>query len=102
MNFLASIGVDFIGPLLQPPFPTKRFYQALPGGRVYVHRLARRCRSLGVAFRTTTRATRLVTRDGAVTGVAVESDGGPAETCRLAPSSSRAEIFRPTARCGAR
>jgi succinate dehydrogenase/fumarate reductase flavoprotein subunit len=78
VNFLASIGVDFIGPMLQPPFRTERFYQALPGGRAYVHRLTRHCRHLGVAFRTATRAGKLLTRDGAVTGLAVES-GGRAE-----------------------
>jgi hypothetical protein len=72
VNFLASIGVDFIGPMLQPPFRTERFYQALPGGRAYVHRLTRHCRRLGVAFRTSTRAEKLVTKDGAVTGLAVE------------------------------
>jgi succinate dehydrogenase/fumarate reductase flavoprotein subunit len=75
VDFLASIGVDFLGPLLQPPFHTKRFYQALPGGRAYVHRLARHCRKLGVAFRLGTAATALATRDGRVVGIEVERGG---------------------------
>jgi succinate dehydrogenase/fumarate reductase flavoprotein subunit len=71
VDFLASIGVDFIGPLLQPPFRTMRFYQALPGGRAYVHRLTRHCRRLGVQFRLATSAESLVLRDGRVAGVEV-------------------------------
>ncbi len=78
VNFLASIGVDFIGPMQQPPFPTKRFYQALPGGRAYVHRLTRHCRRLGVAFRTETRALRLVVEAGRVIAVEVEDRAGRA------------------------
>ena len=75
VNFLASIGVDFIGPLLQPPFATQRFYQALPGGRAYIHRLARHCRKLGVGFRLDTRVLRLVVSAGRVGGVEAERDG---------------------------
>jgi succinate dehydrogenase/fumarate reductase flavoprotein subunit len=75
VNFLASIGVDFIGPLLQPPFTTQRFYQALPGGRAYVHHLTRQCRKLGVAFRLDRRVARLVSEAGRVVGVEAERDG---------------------------
>mgnify|MGYP003334826620 FL=1 len=57
VNFLESIGVDFTGPLVQPGFTAKRFYQALPGGRAYIARLAAHCRALGVVMHTTTRAT---------------------------------------------
>ena len=79
VNFLASIGVDFIGPLLQPPFRTERFYQALPGGRAYVHRLTRYCRKLGVRFRVRAAADRLVVADGRVAGIELER-GGSRET----------------------
>ena len=75
VNFLASIGVDFIGPMLQPPFRTRRFYQALPGGRAYVHRLTCHCRRLGVRFRRRARVDRLVVTDGRVAGVELESRG---------------------------
>lgn len=81
VNFLASIGVDFIGPLLQPPFRTKRFYQALPGGRAYVHRLTRHCRKLGVRFRRRAAVDRLVVANGRVAGVELEC-GGRRETLR--------------------
>jgi fumarate reductase flavoprotein subunit len=79
VNFLAAIGVDFIGPLLQPPFRTKRFYQALPGGRAYVHRLRRHCRKLGVRFRLRAAVQALVVAEGRVAGVEVER-GGRRET----------------------
>ena len=69
VDFLASIGVDFIGPLAQPPFPTQRFYQALPGGRAYVRRLSIACRRLGVEIRTGIKADRLLMEAGRVSGV---------------------------------
>ena len=76
VNFMVSIGVDFLAPLPQPPFPTDRFHQALPGGRVYVHRLARHCRRLGVESRLSARARRLIMEGERVGGVEVETPRG--------------------------
>jgi succinate dehydrogenase/fumarate reductase flavoprotein subunit len=80
VDFLAGIGVDFIAPLPQPPFPTDRLHVALPGGRSYVDRLQRHCRRLGVVIRTATRARRLIREDGRVVGVEVERADGGIET----------------------
>ena len=74
VDFLESIGVDFLGPLEQPPFPTRRFHVALPGGRAYVRRLAIFCSRAGVSIHTNTRARRFLVEDGRVCGV--ETDGG--------------------------
>lgn len=80
VRFLASIGVDFFGPLENPPFKTRRFQQVLPGGRACIYRLERHCRSLGVEIRCRTRARRLLLAGGRVCGVEVESPEGMVET----------------------
>ena len=77
VNFLASIGVNFFGPLAFPPFTVKRFHQALPDGRTLVRCLEAHCRSLGVEFRLQAQARQLLTHNGRVTAVEVWSrDGG--------------------------
>ena len=79
VNFLESIGVDFIGPLEQPPFKVRRFHQALPDGRAYIRRLERHCRSLGVEIRLGARVQRLLLNDARVTGVEIASSDGALE-----------------------
>jgi succinate dehydrogenase/fumarate reductase flavoprotein subunit len=71
VDFLASIGVDFFGPLEQPPFETKRFHIGLPGGRVYVERLRRFCKKFGVEMLLNHRVCALIKSDDRVTGVRV-------------------------------
>jgi fumarate reductase flavoprotein subunit len=69
--------VDFTGPLVQPGFTTKRFYQALPGGPAYIARLAEHCRKRGVAIHTSTRAKSLEQSSGRVSAVKAEHGGKP-------------------------
>ncbi|OGA50054.1 MAG: hypothetical protein A3G25_18270 [Betaproteobacteria bacterium RIFCSPLOWO2_12_FULL_63_13] len=71
VDFLESIGVDFIGPFEQPPFKVKRYHQALLDGRAYVHYLHRHCNALGVEIRLRTHAKRLLLTGARVTGVEV-------------------------------
>ena len=73
VDFLESIGVDFLGPLEQPPFRIPRFHIALPGGRAYVHRLALYCRRQGVSVRLNHRARRLLRTQARVYGVETEA-----------------------------
>jgi succinate dehydrogenase/fumarate reductase flavoprotein subunit len=74
--FLQSIGVDFIGPLPQPPHRLPRNLNVVPTSRAYIHHLHRRCRELGVDMRTGLRARGLVLFRGAVTGVDAEDGNG--------------------------
>jgi succinate dehydrogenase/fumarate reductase flavoprotein subunit len=69
VDFLESIGVDFIGPLQQPPFRISRFYQALPGGHVYVRRLVAHCRRLRVDLRLSAPVETVLKEGDRVTGV---------------------------------
>ena len=73
VDFLESIGVDFIGPLAQPPFTVKRFHQALPDGRAYIHCLERHCRKLGVQILPGRRVSRLLVTGDRVTGIEVRT-----------------------------
>lgn len=76
VDFLERIGVHFLGPLPQPPFTTSRFYQALPGGRVYIQRLAEECARLGVELRMSA-AVETLERDGdRVSGVTFSDPTG--------------------------
>lgn len=78
IEFLRSIGVNFLGPLPQPPHTAPRLHQAMPTSRAYIVRLERHCRKLGVTFRLSTRAVKLRTEDGEVVGVDAEGPGpGP-------------------------
>jgi fumarate reductase flavoprotein subunit len=72
VDFLESIGVDFLGPLEQPPFRIKRFHVALPGGRAYVRRLAHFCARAGVDIRTGCPARRLLLEGNRVCGVEID------------------------------
>jgi succinate dehydrogenase/fumarate reductase flavoprotein subunit len=69
VDFLESIGVDFLGPLEQPPFRVKRFHVALPGGRAYVRRLSQFCERAGVQIRVGCAARHLLVESGRVVGV---------------------------------
>ena len=74
VDFLESIGVDFLGPLEQPPFRVRRFHVALPGGRAYVRRLSQFCEQAGVQIRAGCAARHLLVEGGRVCGVETTDD----------------------------
>ena len=75
--WLLSLGVDFIGPMPEPPHRYPRMHNVLPNSRAYIYHLARRCRKLGVEIRLNTRVTQLLLDGRRVTGVkAAGEDGG--------------------------
>src|SRR5262245_65912542 len=67
--FLESLGLNFLGPLPQPPHSAARLHQVMPTSPAYIFRLGHHCRKLGVDIRLATPATALVTKDGRVIGV---------------------------------
>jgi 2-polyprenyl-6-methoxyphenol hydroxylase-like FAD-dependent oxidoreductase len=82
VDFLEAIGVDFLGPLEQPPFQTRRFHVALPGGRAYVRRLAAYCARHGVSMRLGARVTRLLKSGDRVDGLEMQTAEGRAQLLR--------------------
>jgi succinate dehydrogenase/fumarate reductase flavoprotein subunit len=69
-RWLLGLGVRFYGPMPEPPHRRPRMHNVLPNSLSYIYHLERYARRIGVDIRLDTRATELVTSDGAVTGVA--------------------------------
>ena len=74
--FLESLGLNFLGPLPQPPHAAARLHQVMPTSPAYIFQLGRHCRRLGVDVRLAAPATALSTRDGRVVGVEATSRTG--------------------------
>ena len=76
-EWLSALGVDFFGPLEEPPHRRPRMHNVLPGSRAYIYHLERGARRAGVGIVTGCRARRLLQVDGRVRGVEIErADGG--------------------------
>ena len=71
--FLRSVGLNFLGPLPQPPHTAPRLHQVMPTSPAYIFQLSRHCRRLGVDVRLAARATRLLSKDGRVLGVEAQT-----------------------------
>jgi succinate dehydrogenase/fumarate reductase flavoprotein subunit len=75
IQWLMDLGVEFFGPLDEPPHTKPRMHNVLPNSRAYIYHLARAARRVGVDIMTSARVERLITRDGVVTGVAFGHEG---------------------------
>ena len=67
--WLCSMGVEFFGPLEEPPHRKPRMHNVLPGSRSYIFHLEKRARAIGARITTDARATRFITQGRRVTGV---------------------------------
>lgn len=69
VEWLSSIGVQFLGPTPEPPYEKPRMHNVLPNSKAYREALLRECRKRGVTIHTSMRVDRLL-RDtgGAVIG----------------------------------
>lgn len=76
--WLRGMGMEFFGPVGEPPHSAPRLHNILPGSRSYIYHLARRARALGVEIVLGAGADRLLVEDGTVTGVAASTRSGPA------------------------
>lgn len=76
MRFLMDLGIEFIGPMPEPPHRHPRMHNIVPHSRGYVHHLARHCRRAGVVIRTGARVRGLLERSGRVSGVELQAPGG--------------------------
>lgn len=81
MRFLMDLGIEFIGPMPEPPHRHPRMHNIVPHSRGYIHHLARHCRRSGVEMRTGVKVRGLLHSDGRVSGVELEAPGGSA-ACR--------------------
>ncbi|MBM3290147.1 MAG: FAD-dependent oxidoreductase, partial [Candidatus Hydrogenedentes bacterium] len=82
VKWLSSLGVEFFGPLEEPPHRVARMHNVLPGSRAYIFHLERHARGVGVRILTGSRARRLLCADGRVIGLEFERADGGTETLR--------------------
>ncbi len=75
LRWLMAHGVEFFGPMPEPPHAKPRMHNVLPNAKAYIHRLGRHARRIGVDIRPATRATRFLVDGGHVTGAVCETDG---------------------------
>jgi succinate dehydrogenase/fumarate reductase flavoprotein subunit len=72
LRWLMRHGVEFFGPMPEPPHTKPRMHNVLPNSRAYINRLGRHARRVGVDIRLATRATRFLVENGRVAGIACE------------------------------
>lgn len=72
---LTDLGVEFMGPLPEPPHQKPRLHAIIPHSRGFIVHLEKACRKLGVHFRLATSAESLIVEDDRVTGVRAKVHG---------------------------
>lgn len=77
--FLMDLGVEFFGPMPEPPHRKPRMHNILPHSRAYIHHLLRHCRMAGVDVRVSSPATGLLNDNGRVAGVRATTPNGALE-----------------------
>jgi hypothetical protein len=76
LQWLMDRGLEFFGPMPEPPNRHPRMHNVLPNSSAYIYNLARHARKRGVDMRLGVRAERLLMEAGRVSGVAaVTADG---------------------------
>jgi fumarate reductase flavoprotein subunit len=74
-RWLIELGVEFYGPMPEPPNRRPRMHNVLPHSRSFIHHLSKRARRLGVDVRTRCEARSLIVSHGRVRGVEVQQGG---------------------------
>ncbi len=69
LQWLMELGIEFFGPMPEPPNRVPRMHNALPNSSVYVYRLRKEARRRGVEMKLGTRGERLLVKTGRVAGV---------------------------------
>ena len=74
--WLRSLGVEFFGPVAEPPHRMPRMHNVLPTSGSYVYHLTRAARRAGVDIHLSTRARRIVLDGDRVRGIEAEDATG--------------------------
>ena len=75
-RWLCDMGVEFYGPLEEPPNKKPRMHNVVPNSRAYIYHLERRARKIGVRIVNEARASGLIRAQGTVTGIRYKDAGG--------------------------
>jgi fumarate reductase flavoprotein subunit len=76
LAWLADLGVEFFGPMPEPPNRHPRMHNAMPNASAYIYVLARRARKCGIDIQLGVRAQRLLTEAERVCGVEATARSG--------------------------
>jgi len=76
MRWLMGLGVQFFGPMPEPPHRQPRMHNVIPNSRAYIAHCRREALRLGVDIRTGVRVTDLIEEGGRVCGVVAQGDNG--------------------------
>ena len=79
LRWLMGMGVEFFGPMPEPPHTKPRMHNVLPNSRAYITRLGRHAARIGVDVRCGVRASRFLLDGDRVTGIAGDGPSGPVE-----------------------
>lgn len=74
--WLHRLGLEFAGPMIEPPHRCSRMHLVLPNSRAFPRYLGRHCAELGVDIRVATPVERLLVENGRVAGVRARAAGG--------------------------
>ena len=74
--WLRDSGLEFFGPLEEPPHRKPRMHTVLPNSGAFIYHLSRRANRARVEVRLATRAIRLLREGGRISGVEVLGSGG--------------------------
>jgi succinate dehydrogenase/fumarate reductase flavoprotein subunit len=74
--FLQEFGLNFLGPLPQPPHSAPRLHQVMPTSPAYIFQLGRHAGRLGVDVRLGAPATKLLMQDGRIAAVEAQTRDG--------------------------
>jgi succinate dehydrogenase/fumarate reductase flavoprotein subunit len=75
IRWLREMGVEFTGPLAEPPHRVPRMHVVLPNSAAYIYHLGARARRLSVDVRLGHAAREIVVGPGGAEGIAAEGDG---------------------------
>ena len=76
---LSDLGVEFMGPLPEPPHQKPRLHAIIPHSRGFIVHLEKACRKAGVQFLVATSAESLIVEDDRVVGVKAHVRGDKEE-----------------------
>ena len=76
LRWLMALGVEFFGPMPEPPHRKPRMHNVLPNSRAYIRQLGHRADKIGVSVRRATRARRFTLDGDRVIGAACITDDG--------------------------
>lgn len=82
LRWLEALGVEFYGPMPEPPHTKPRMHNVLPNSKAYIRALGLQAQNIGVDVRLETRATRFLLEDGRVVGAVCDLGNGEAHEIR--------------------